>query len=1416
MSEQIQTNHQVAVNPPQLPKQGGTINTVQATPEQAGATGDIHFSIPLPASEGRGFAPSLSLNYQTTQGNGAFGVGWLLPVLSIRQYTKKGTPRYDASDQYVGPSGEVLEPLRDTQGQMIRQRRTQFGNTPIAEHDVIRYRSRVSEGYERYERWQRTDDPTQLFWLVFGLDGSLHCLGKSPLAQTCMDGRIAEWSLEESLSPLGEHIRYVYQAEDDVGIDVSQPPEQFRKRGALSYLRQIFYGNTEASHILYSWDDSWPDDTSGWLFSVVLDYGEHNQQTDQLAQWQTQGRWSARQDAFSDYQYGFEVRCHRLCRQVLLFHHYPDGQNAIPMNVRRLRLTYDENPTLSRLVSAQEWAYGKEGEDVFVEHHPALLITYQRPAQPASTWQKLPPTPGIDDASCYQLVDLYGEGLPGILYRVATDWRYRSPLRDQQAGAADAISYSDWLSVAEVPSLQNGTQTLADINGDGHLDWVVLQPGLNGFFTINEDKTWQTFTPFSAVPSELLSGQGQFANITGAGLSDVAVIGPQSVRFYANQRDGFANRESTHLDSLNRPLPIFGRNQRTLVAFSDLLGSGQVHLIEVDQHKVSCWPNLGRGEFGPCIELSWNWQGANTFDPQRIYLADIDGSGANDLIYVHRDKLTLYRNQSGNGFATGEDIQLPAGALFDNTCRLSFADLQGSGGMSILLSIPHMTPTHYTLTLTSHKPYLLSQVDNQCGAFSQVVYRHSAQEWLDEKAQNAQAHCLLPLSLYLVKQLIQIDAITGNRQVQSFTYRHGVYDGTEREFRGFGYVETLDSEHLSDDSPDTDSPPLKTCCWYHMGQSLTPMTPVWEGDAEAYTLGNTALAGGDSPPSTTEQWWLNRALTQCLLRQEVYGLDGSALQDNPYTVQSLRYQITRIQPEIEAVAAPILMVQPLEQLHYDYERVSADPRCQHTLTLAFDDYGSVTHQINIDYPRRNAISSAWDAIYPISDSVDVDEQQDVLRLNEALSAHLNEETPSYCVIGLAFEDRQNVIEGVASDIPTGGFSVESLTQSSLMAAGSTRRFAGQQKTYYITTESTQDFSFPPRVASVESAVLDDIVLAAYDGVLSADELKTELEAAGYVQSGRLLPIGTTKAETPIWVAPQALTRFLAAEQFYLPVGHRSTPLVEENQLHYDPHYLMVTSMTDALGNEVMVKVNYQNLTPHTIIDTNNNTQQVTLTPFGHVSYATFYGTEGNLDVGFPALSHSLSAPLDASTLIEQAGTTTQQVASLSAQDLFSWQSATPLPLHEVNLDADHYPTVPEQQTQVRVSYYDGFGRALQHAQRVPPGLAYQRTPEGELSVDDDGHLVEAQTTTRWRISGRVEYNNKGLVVRAYPSYFVDDWRYITDKALRAQGYADTHYYDAMGRLLRVVTTKGYLRRHYYTPWFTVSEDENDTWSETQN
>ncbi|WP_163011039.1 hypothetical protein, partial [Pseudomonas viridiflava] len=96
-------------------------------------------------------------------------------------------------------------------------------------------------------------------------------------------------------------------------------------------------------------------------------------------------------------------------------------------------------------------------------------------------------------------------------------------------------------------------------------------PGMAGFFTLNPDRSWSGFVPFSSFPAEFFHPCGQLADLNGGGLSDLTLIGPRSVRLYANRRnDGFAAPvEIAHDDD---QLRLLSNSPNELVAFGDVLG----------------------------------------------------------------------------------------------------------------------------------------------------------------------------------------------------------------------------------------------------------------------------------------------------------------------------------------------------------------------------------------------------------------------------------------------------------------------------------------------------------------------------------------------------------------------------------------------------------------------------------------------------------------------------------------------------------------------------------------------------------------------------------------------------------------------------------------------------------------------------
>ena len=73
------------------------------------------------------------------------------------------------------------------------------------------------------------------------------------------------------------------------------------------------------------------------------------------------------------------------------------------------------------------------------------------------------------------------------------------------------------------------------------------------------------------------------------------------------------------------------------------------------------------------------------FDQRRLRLADIDGSGTTDLIYLGRDGVRLYFNQSGNGWSDAARAQ-PVPAASTISATVPIADLLGNGTACLVWS----------------------------------------------------------------------------------------------------------------------------------------------------------------------------------------------------------------------------------------------------------------------------------------------------------------------------------------------------------------------------------------------------------------------------------------------------------------------------------------------------------------------------------------------------------------------------------------------------------------------------------------------------------------------------------------------------------------------------------------------------------
>jgi len=559
------SNDQFSVRAPQisLSKGGGAIRGIGEKFAANPVTGTVGLTVPIPTSPGRsGFGPQLALTYDSGAGNGPFGLGWNLSLPAITRKTDKGLPRYadaDETDVFILSGSEDLVPeLQQVSAAWTRQSlpRTLDGEP----YDVHRYHPRVEGLFARIERWTRRSD------------GDTHWRSISRDNVTTFYGRTAESRVSDPAEPLrtfgwliclshddrGNAIVYDYVAEDSANVDASQTHERNRddaSRSANRYLKRIRYGNSPSRLIQ-------PDLTrAAWLFEVVFDYGEgHFELLPPDAQGRElvsasispAGRWPVRQDVFSTRRAGFEARTYRLCRRVLMFHHFPDELGVPNYLVRSTEFTYRETPIASFITRITQSGYRRQRGDAYIRKSlPQVELTYSeaivqdelRDVDPDSL-ANLP----TGNSGRYQWLDLDGEGLQCVLAENEDGWYYKrnlSPLSfafDDGRPTATA-QFEPVTEVATLPSAAASTSRhqFLDLAGDGQLDCVVLDRPMAGFFERTDDQDWKAFTALPSLPNvDWRASNLRLVDLDGDGHADILLTDDEVLTWYPSlAEDGF-------------------------------------------------------------------------------------------------------------------------------------------------------------------------------------------------------------------------------------------------------------------------------------------------------------------------------------------------------------------------------------------------------------------------------------------------------------------------------------------------------------------------------------------------------------------------------------------------------------------------------------------------------------------------------------------------------------------------------------------------------------------------------------------------------------------------------------------------------------------------------------------------------------
>ena len=471
------------------------------------------------------------------------------------------------------------------------------------------------------------------------------------------------------------------------------------------------------------------------------------------------------------------------------------------------------------------------------------------------------------------------------------------------------IQFSPLELVAKQPSLASisqGGQQLLDLAGNGKIDLVQFNGTVKGFYERTQEGDWENFRSFHSCPNlDTRDPNLKFIDLTGDGLADILVTEQEAFIWHSSLGEkGFGPSERVHkrLDEEQGPTLVFADGTQSIY-LADMSGDGLTDLVRIRNGEISYWPNLGYGRFGAKVAMEKSpWLDTpDLFDQRRIRLADIDGTGLIDLIYLKGESVNLYTNQSGNSWSHAKTItHFPR---IDDLASIQVTDLLGNGTACLVWASPLPGETHkpmrYLDLMGGRKPYLLIATKNNLGAETHVWYAPSAKFYVADLLEGKPWITKLPFPVHVVERVETYDRISRNRFVTRYAYHHGYYDGREREFRGFGMVEQFDTEEfaaltVSGDFPTGENieeqshvPPVLTKTWFHTGAYLEgeriskqyEQEYYREGDPSlgedlltdeqlrAMMLPDTVLTDDLMPDEEPEAY---RALKGAILRQEVY------------------------------------------------------------------------------------------------------------------------------------------------------------------------------------------------------------------------------------------------------------------------------------------------------------------------------------------------------------------------------------------------------------------------------------------------------------------------------------------------------------------------------------------------------------------
>jgi len=1466
-----------------LPKGGGAIKGIDEKFSVNAVNGTASFSIPLPFTAARGASPTLSLSYNSGGGNSLFGLGWNLSLPSIKRKTDKGLPQYiDSieSDTFLFSEAEDLVPefnkepdgsfTMDSNGDYVLNEK----DSPDGLHKIKSYRPRIEGLFARIERWTEKANGT-IRWRVITKENVTTLLGwssNSVIVDSKDSTKIFEWFPEFVFDDKGNCAQYIYKPEDEKGFDISLLSNRNRLvSGSITYANiypeKILYGNKSPYK---KFGDIFPGEAD-YLFSAVFDYGEY----DNNSPYSKIKDWDYRTDSFSEYRPGFEIRTTRLCKRILFYHHF-SGENEYDGLVKSMNFEYDTSTEkdFTFLKSITSFGYIKKPDGSYnSKNFPAAEFEYQQHA-----WNKdvktisqedLVNSPAGFDEQGYQFTDLFNEGLSGILTEQTNGWYYKHNLGDGKFEPAKLVTPK--------PSFIGlGNQmTLTDLDADGGKQLVSFGTDPKGFFELNDDNEWSGFRSFQSQPNLNFGDPNmRMLDLNGDGMPEVLISEDNLFTWYPSiGRNGYKAAQKTPrpVDEEAGPHILFS-DEKQSIFLADMIGDGMTDIVRIRNGEVCYWPNLGYGKFGAKVSMDFApvFDNPDEFNPSYLRLADIDGSGTTDIIYLGNNKFSCWLNYSGNSF-TNTPFEIDAFPDIHNEAKITVTDILGNGVACIVWSsgLPkdQGSPLRYIDLMQSKKPHIMIFYKNNLGKEVSVEYTASTKFYIEDKLAGRPWITKLHFPVHCISKTEVRDKISGWSFVSTYKYHHGYYDHPEREFRGFGMIEQTDAENFENWAKGSASnivdkelhqEPVVTKTWIHTGAFLRRdkilnqyENEYWyaEMNREGYAVVSHEASLPDAhivpapgiPTSvtdhlSTEEW--QEALRACksiTIRSENFALDAPSTgttpdeikkQLTPFTVSTHNCTVELLQPKGKNKYA-VFIVKESEAITYNYERNTDDPRIAHTLNIKLDEFGNILESASVVYPRMLP-----DASLPLvtqqeqAKTVIAYTQNQFTNDVDKIDIHrlrMPSETKSFELKGVSktgfyysLGDFQNIL-ATSGEVPYPDVFGDPLP------GNSQKRIIEDVRNIYY----RNDLSAQLPLHSMESLALPfQNYQLAYTPDLITDIFSTKVNAS-LLTEGKFVH---SENDNNWWIKSGSKQYIHGAEtfadaqnRFYVPVSYTDPYDSQTTIQYYGNYFLFVQQTIDAVGNRTGVDLfNFRTLSAQRMRDFNNNLSEVISDELGMVKAMAVYGKGNEADdlTGLTEFTTSLEqsdidtffTTLLSTDLIVRAKNLLQHATNRFVYD-FDVYKNTGKPVVSASITREeHFQHDNNSPVQLSFEYTNGMGTVIMNKVKTEPGLAKKVVvnPDNSFTVTDEDTSALNPKQVRWIGNGRTVLNNKGNAVKKYEPYFSVTYQYEDLKELVETGVTPIMYYDSLGRLIRTEMPDETFSYIEFDAWKQIVYDPNDS------